>query len=205
MKGVVRDDAKLVSGNAGAHRMAAGRDNDPLGGDALAFDVSDADAVGAAAREVFSRHKRLDVLVNNAGVLEDALLGMIQPQRTYDVNALGVLNTMQACARLVDYLPPRLDGHRSRVISPVTPLTHAWGTPAIVMRCGVPRPSGYSPESAQTTDVDGVLWYQQVQGDIVRWTAIRHDTNVELLVPTSYDAQGGLLVELGHAIKQRIP
>ena len=74
---------------------------DELGGDALPFDVADADAVQAAVRELFSRHKRLDVLVNNAGVLDDALLGMIQPQRTFDVNALGVLNTMQACARLL--------------------------------------------------------------------------------------------------------
>jgi len=74
---------------------------DELGGDALAFDVADADAVQAAARELFSRHKRLDVLVNNAGVLDDALLGMIDPRRTFEVNALGVLNTMQACARLL--------------------------------------------------------------------------------------------------------
>ena len=72
-----------------------------LGGEALAFDVADEAAVQAAAREVFKRHKRLDVLVNNAGILDDALLGMIRPQRTFAVNALGVLNTMQACARLM--------------------------------------------------------------------------------------------------------
>jgi len=85
----------------GTDAEAARARADELGGDALAFDVADADAVQAAARELFSRHKRLDVLVNNAGVLDDALLGMIQPQRTFDVNALGVLNTMQACARLL--------------------------------------------------------------------------------------------------------
>lgn len=72
-----------------------------LGGEALAFDVSDAAAVQAAAREVFKRHKRLDVLVNNAGVLEDALLGVIQPERVFAINAIGVLNVMQACARLI--------------------------------------------------------------------------------------------------------
>jgi 3-oxoacyl-[acyl-carrier protein] reductase len=52
-------------------------------------------------REVHRRHKRLDVLVNNAGVLDDALLGMIKPERTFAVNALGVLNTMQSGARLI--------------------------------------------------------------------------------------------------------
>jgi 3-oxoacyl-[acyl-carrier protein] reductase len=72
-----------------------------LGGDALPFDVADAAAVQAAVRELFKRHKRLDVLVNNAGVLEDALLGMIKPDRTFAINAMGVLNTMQASARLM--------------------------------------------------------------------------------------------------------
>jgi 3-oxoacyl-[acyl-carrier protein] reductase len=72
-----------------------------LGGEALPFDVSDADAVDAAVRAIFARHKRLDVLVNNAGVLEDALLGMIKPDRTFAVNTMGVLNTMQASARLM--------------------------------------------------------------------------------------------------------
>lgn len=85
----------------GTDAEAARARADELGGDALAFDVADADAVQAAARELFSRHKRLDVLVNNAGVLDDALLGMIDPRRTFEVNALGVLNTMQACARLL--------------------------------------------------------------------------------------------------------
>jgi 3-oxoacyl-[acyl-carrier protein] reductase len=72
-----------------------------IGGDALAFDVSDPAAVDAALRELFKRHKRLDALVNNAGVLDDALLGMIKPDRTFAVNAMGVLNTMQSAARLL--------------------------------------------------------------------------------------------------------
>ena len=70
----------------------------------LAFDVADASQVGAAIRELFSSRRRLDVLVNNAGVLDDALLGMIDSDsatRTFGVNALGILNTMQASARLL--------------------------------------------------------------------------------------------------------
>jgi 3-oxoacyl-[acyl-carrier protein] reductase len=69
-----------------------------------AFDVADPTQVSAALRDLFARHRRLDVLVNNAGILDDALLGMIDPdgaRRTFDVNALGVLNTMQASARLL--------------------------------------------------------------------------------------------------------
>jgi len=112
--------------------------------------------------------------------------------------------TRAACAKVVDRLPTHLDGHRSRVVEPTTPLTHAWGSPPIVLRCGVPRPQGYSPTSVQTADVDGVLWFQQVRGAVVRWTAVRRTANIELMVPTSYEGQGGLLVELGQAIKASI-
>ena len=70
----------------------------------LTFDVADREAVSAALRELFTRFRRLDVLVNNAGVLDDGLLGMIasaSAERTFAVNAVGVLNLMQAAARLL--------------------------------------------------------------------------------------------------------
>lgn len=110
----------------------------------------------------------------------------------------------EACARLVNYLPARLDGHGSRVVSPRSPLVHAWGSPPIVMRCGVPRPPGFSRSSPLATTVDGVLWFQRPGPNLVRWTAVRREANVELAVPTSYDAQGGFLVELSSPIKQTI-
>jgi 3-oxoacyl-[acyl-carrier protein] reductase len=79
---------------------------DSFGGEhsGLAFDVADARAVTAAIREIHGAHRRLDVLVNNAGILDDAMLGMIDAgsaARTFEVNALGTLNTMQSCARLM--------------------------------------------------------------------------------------------------------
>jgi hypothetical protein len=52
--------------------------------------------------------------------------------------------------------------------------------------------------------VDGVIWFQHIGRTTVTWTAIRHTADVELIVPTSYDAQGGFLVELGKALKQTI-
>jgi hypothetical protein len=110
-----------------------------------------------------------------------------------------------ACAQLVDYLPSLLDGQRTRVVEPRSPLVHAWGNPPVVLRCGVPRPPGYSRSSPLTTSVDGVLWFQQLADDGVHWTAIRHDANLELVVPRSYDAQGGFLAELDPPIKRTIP
>ncbi|MDQ1695580.1 MAG: hypothetical protein QOJ03_933 [Frankiaceae bacterium] len=112
---------------------------------------------------------------------------------------------MASCARLVNYLPAVLDGEHARVVSPRSPLVHAWGSPPVVMRCGVPQPGSFDPASPQTATVNGVTWFQEVGADTVTWTAIRHDADVELIVPTSYEAQGGFLVELSRALKQTIP
>ena len=67
-------------------------------------DVTDADAVKNAYGEIFRRFRKLDVLVNNAGVLQDALLGMIPTQtiRTVlDVNIVGSLLHLQEASRLM--------------------------------------------------------------------------------------------------------
>jgi len=112
---------------------------------------------------------------------------------------------MAACARLVNYLPAKLDGQHSRVVRPRSPLVHAWGSPPIVLRCGVPRPAGYDPASPQTASVNGVVWFQQVEPNDVRWTAIRRTADVELLVPRHYEAQGGFLVELAGSLKRSLP
>ena len=111
----------------------------------------------------------------------------------------------ETCARLVNYLPPTLDGHDSRVTDPRTPLVHVWGSPPIVMRCGVAVPSGYDPGSALSTTVNGVRWFQHNGDDAVTWTAVRERANIELVVPHAYEGQGGFLVELASSIKQTIP
>ena len=111
-----------------------------------------------------------------------------------------------ACSRLVDHLPNQLDNLNSRLVSPRSPLVHAWGDAhPVVLRCGVPEPPGYDPNSPSTAAVNGVSWFQQVYGDRVVWTAVRKTANVELTVPTSYDAQGGFLVDIGTAVAATIP
>jgi hypothetical protein len=110
-----------------------------------------------------------------------------------------------ACARLVDHLPNQLEGLNSRLVTPRSPLVHAWGSRAVVLRCGVPTPAGYNPDSVSTAAVNGVQWFQQVFPKRVVWTAVRKTANVELTVPTSYDAQGGFLVDIGAAVTATVP
>ena len=110
------------------------------------------------------------------------------------------------CNRLNDRLPNLLEHLQSRPTRPRSPLVHAWGnTHPVVLRCGVPTPAGFSDSSPQTALVNNVTWFQQVKPDVVVWTAIRDDVNVELSVPTHYQGQGAFLVEIGNAIAAAIP
>ncbi|MBV9293335.1 MAG: DUF3515 domain-containing protein [Frankiales bacterium] len=111
----------------------------------------------------------------------------------------------EACAHLVDYLPTFLSGHRSRVVQPRSPLVHAWGSPPIVLRCGVPKPKGFDPASPQVAQVNGVQWFQVVGAKAVTWTAIRKTADVELVVPTSYQSQGPFLVVIGRSLTRSLP
>jgi 3-oxoacyl-[acyl-carrier protein] reductase len=68
----------------------------------LALDVTDAKAVSTVIRGVAKEHGRLDIVVANAGIMDDALLGMIREDAvsaTLDTNVAGTLHTVQAAAR----------------------------------------------------------------------------------------------------------
>lgn len=67
-------------------------------------DVSDEKSVKTAFQKIFSTYKRLDVLLANAGVLNDALIGMVtteQIREVFGVNTFGVLYCSQYASRLM--------------------------------------------------------------------------------------------------------
>lgn len=70
----------------------------------LPADSGDAAAVQSCYTEIFKRHKRLDVLVINAGIMQNALLGMIPAdsiQEIMQTNVSGALLHLQGAARLM--------------------------------------------------------------------------------------------------------
>jgi 3-oxoacyl-[acyl-carrier protein] reductase len=69
---------------------------------ALAADVSDEDAVGAAVKATLDEYGRVDVLVNNAGITRDKLLLRMTAEdldRVLDVNLGGCFHFSKAVAR----------------------------------------------------------------------------------------------------------
>ncbi|MBY0547230.1 MAG: 3-oxoacyl-ACP reductase FabG [Candidatus Obscuribacterales bacterium] len=71
---------------------------------AIEGDVSDAEKVKSAYQQIFKTYKRLDVLVNNAGLVESSMLGMISAasaEKLFKVNVLGALMNLQEASRLM--------------------------------------------------------------------------------------------------------
>jgi 3-oxoacyl-[acyl-carrier protein] reductase len=95
--------------DAGATVVLTGRDEArakeaaaSVGASGLALDVTDAKAVSSLVRGVAKEHGKLDIVVANAGIMEDALLGMIKEDlvdTTLSTNVAGTLHTVQAAAR----------------------------------------------------------------------------------------------------------
>lgn len=70
----------------------------------LQLDVASPDSVRDAFQSLFKQVKRLDVLVANAGVMDDALIGMVTPaqiEKMFQVNTYGVLYCAQYGSRLM--------------------------------------------------------------------------------------------------------
>lgn len=71
---------------------------------ALELDVTNPDSVRDAFQALFKLTKKLDILVANAGVLDDALIGMVtkpQIENTFNANTFGVIYCAQYASRLM--------------------------------------------------------------------------------------------------------
>lgn len=70
----------------------------------LYFDVSDPDDVKEAFKKIIKITKKLDIVVNNAGVLDNNLIGMVNSKtvgEVFAVNTFGIIYIMQYASRLM--------------------------------------------------------------------------------------------------------
>lgn len=70
----------------------------------MVFDITDAQASKDAIMQIKKESGRLDVLVNNAGIMKDAVLGMIDNKlmtEVFNVNVFSVINLIQLASKLM--------------------------------------------------------------------------------------------------------
>lgn len=68
------------------------------------YDVTDTPAVQKTITDIYKVHHRLDVLVNNAGISKNELIGMIHEEsvhRLFETNVFACIQHMQYAARLM--------------------------------------------------------------------------------------------------------
>lgn len=115
------------------------------------------------------------------------------------------------CAALNKALPQTVDNEGRRHTSPDSPLTAAWGDPAITLRCGVPEPDVLRPgsktynPSADEAYVNGVAWLIEKAHDGYRFTAAQRAVYIELDVPSAYNPETNTLADLASAVIKAVP
>ncbi len=99
-----------------------------------------------------------------------------------------------------------MDGRSGREVAPASDRTAAWGSPAVVLRCGVDRPGGLAATS-EIIEVDGVDWFLDERRSAFVFTAVHRATLVEVRVPASVDraAATAPLVDLAPAVTSAVP
>lgn len=81
---------------------------------AVTLDVRDPVSWKSAVAEILTTHSRLDVLVNNAGVHQDALLAMMPPEVWRDVLAVNLDGVFHGCQAV---LPTMISQRGGRIIN----------------------------------------------------------------------------------------
>ncbi|MBG0852271.1 DUF3515 domain-containing protein [Streptomyces spinoverrucosus] len=116
------------------------------------------------------------------------------------------------CRNLDKALPRTVDGLSRNDPEPESALTAGWGSPVIILRCGVVRPPKMiDPKVAEGRDADavaggvnGVDWLQEAQDGGYRFTSANRKAYVEVSVPEGRDS-AAVLVDLASAVKSAIP
>ncbi|WAX57822.1 DUF3515 domain-containing protein [Jatrophihabitans cynanchi] len=111
-----------------------------------------------------------------------------------------------SCTKLLQTLPERLGDLLPRVVHPRPDslFVVAWGEPAVIVRCGVPRPADLKPGSADFVPVvNGVSFLEHDTSDAHVYVAIDRAAYVEISFPKS--SGSGELPLLATAIAKAMP
>lgn len=105
--------------------------------------------------------------------------------------------TAASCAAAGRLWPATVANQKSVETSSSSATVHAWGDPAIIVRCGVTSPG----PSTDCVQADGIDWVSQSLSDGTRLTTYGRAPAIEVLVPHNYDPPGLLLSAFTAAAK----
>lgn len=113
----------------------------------------------------------------------------------------------ELCRNLDEVLPEKVDGLARNDPEPSSALTAGWGSPAIILRCGVPRPAEMNDADALGATVNGVGWLVEKRDDgSARFTTTLRQAYVEVTLPKERAGEGaGPLVDFAKPIAKSIP
>lgn len=117
--------------------------------------------------------------------------------------------TVGPCTKVLAALPESLAGLPGRVVRPKpdSVFVVAWGEPAVVLKCGMPRPTALTPGSSaqlfSANGANGVFWLPVRGSTDTVWTTVDRAVYVQVTVPNSYKQPP--LAPLGDAIGKALP
>jgi hypothetical protein len=117
----------------------------------------------------------------------------------------------QQCAALTKAVPHTVDNEARRDTKPSSPLTAAWGDPAITLRCAVPEPEILRPGSktydptSEEAYINGVAWLIEKTSNGYRFTAAQRAVYIEVDVPSAYSPGTLPLIDLSAAVVKAVP
>ncbi len=112
-----------------------------------------------------------------------------------------VPGTAQVCAALLEVLPDTVLDAERREVEPGDVPAAAWGSPPIVLRCGVPSP----PPGDALMEVNGVAWLPTPGAGGSFLTTTGRVAYVEVAVPEAYDPPANAVVDLAAAVEATVP
>jgi hypothetical protein len=114
--------------------------------------------------------------------------------------------TDPVCLSVIKALPSVVGGLAPRTTKPSSPVVSAWGTPPVVVSCGVDRPKDLvaTSEVYTFTDID---WFQDTASDgQLRFTTIRRQVRVQVVIPSEDENNATkILGDVGPAVVANDP
>ncbi|MEV0996327.1 DUF3515 family protein [Nonomuraea sp. NPDC050202] len=107
-----------------------------------------------------------------------------------------------ACDKLATLLPQTLDGDERGTSTPESPYVAVWGSGAVALRCGVPRPARMAPTDT-LQEIGGVGWFPDPDKPAL-FTAVTDTAYVEVTVGGEHVA-AEVLADLSKPIAQLSP